>query len=59
MYLSKIYAHERSFVPVWKVMEENRCEKLFHFRAFLMVVNHHEGSSFLDRLLVVKAISLA
>ena len=21
-----LYAHERSFVPVWKVMEENRCE---------------------------------
>ena len=59
MHLSVRYAHERSFVPLWKVIGENRRGNSFIFGRFLMVVDLHEDSSFLDRLLVAKAISLA
>ena len=39
--LSDIHAHRLSFVPAWKVMEENRCGNSFIFWHFSIVVGLH------------------
>ena len=46
---SGLYAHERSFVLVWTVMEENRYEKSTVLSKITMVVDLHEESGTIDQ----------
>ena len=43
-YLSDLYAHGRSFVPVWKVIEANRRENSTILSWIAVVVDLHEES---------------
>ena len=56
IYLS---GQERSFVPVWKVMEENRCENSTFLSKIAVVVDLHEESVLITQQIITNSITLS
>ena len=59
VYLSNLYANERSFVPVWKVMEANRCENSTILSRISAVVDLHEESGPITQQTITNAMTLS
>ena len=58
VYPSGLYAHERSFVPAWKVMEADWCEVLTILSQISVVVDLHEGSGLITQQIITNSITL-
>ena len=59
VYLSNLYANERSFVPVWKAMEANRCENSTILSQISVVVDLHEESGPISQQIITSSITLS
>ena len=57
-HLSDIYAHGMSFVPVWKVIEANRCEKSTILLQISVVDDLHEESGLTTQQIITNSITL-
>ena len=54
-----LYASGRSFVPVWKAMEANRCENSTILSQISVVVDLHEESGLITQQIITNSITLS
>ena len=59
VYPSALYVHEKSFAPVWKVMEVNQCEISTILSQISVVVDPHEESGLITQQIITNSIKVS